>query len=467
MQTTYLINAPRTLNQVSAEHIIMQLPPELEDECNGRIVAMSESAQAYYITEDHIYKLSARDSSNTRFLIALPHEVSETPEVQQVYNVMCSFGSIVELDPCSPILDTVLKCCVAQKPSCSIVTPIYLSRLLSESKFIATKKDVCTYLASLSMLPCNVGANPEHDLFPDRQEYPLARFHTGKVAEVLSIFIEGNSSNHERDDSLWYTSSASLVTLIEIIQRVLPEISWGISAHIVLSLSRAIDGHILSLEKLGEFVFDPTSLKLGPRTMVSLSPRRILASIVLTFITQLGSHIDKAGIPVIEFAFKSIYSKITDMSLPREFLMNYIEEAGLREQQIEQDISEMFSLPIRAYIDLLTPRSLRDSKSVDTSACWIAPESSLLMESQMIYLNRSHLSSSPLNRAFELFDIQSRWRKSAFSALMTDVCSPQESSNIVTECYAREVGRTDCEEIIIIEKREKRILLESRIQFFR
>lgn len=50
----------------------MQLPSDLENECNGQVVAMSEGSQAYYITDTHIYKLLARDSSNTRFLITSP-----------------------------------------------------------------------------------------------------------------------------------------------------------------------------------------------------------------------------------------------------------------------------------------------------------------------------------------------------------------------------------------------------------
>lgn len=437
----------------------MQLPPDLEDECDGQIVAISEDTQAYYIADNYIYKLSARDSSNTRFLVALPNRASDMLET---HNILCTFGSVVELDPCPPTLDTILKCCVAQKPESSITAPIYLSPLLSESKYVATRKDVCTYLASLAMLPCNVDANPKSDLFSDKEEYPLARFHTNKVAEILSIFLESSPINHEENNSLW-APLVSLATLIEIVQRVLPEISWGVAAHTIVSLSRAINGSILSLEKLAEFVLCPASLKLGAQTMVSLSPRRILASIALSFIAQLGARMNKAGICVIEFAFKAIYSKINDMSLPQEFLMAYIEEAGLRDQ-VEKEVSEMFSLPTTACIDLLMPRSLRDSRSIDTSACWMAPESSPLTESQMVYVERSHLSSNPLNRAFELLDIQPRWRKSAFSALMADVCSPQENPNIVTECYTREVGRTDCGEIIVVEKREKRILLASRVQ---
>lgn len=440
----------------------MQLPSDLENECNGQIVAMSESSQAYYITDTHIYKLLARDSSNTRFLITSPGEASES---SQTYGVLCVFGSVVELDPCPPIVNSILRRCVAQKLGSNIVTPIYLSRLLSESNYIGTKRDVCTYLASLAMLPCDLDANSERCLFAANGEYPLARFHTGKVAEILAIFLGGDPSGLGADQSTlsWCTPSIPLAALVNIIQRVLPEVSWGVAAHAIISLSNAIDGCILSLEKLAGFVSDPTSLHLSPQTAIRLSSRQILASIVLSFITQSGIHMTKAGIHVIEFTLKAIVSKVGEISLPHDFLLAYVEEAMLGEQ-LAQKVSEVFSLPIIAYVDLLTPRSLRDLRSVDTSACWMAPERNLSVESQFMYIERSHLSSNPLNRAFELLDIQQRWSKGAFTALMIDVCAPHENPNAITEDYTREVGRTDSGEIVVVEKREKRILLASRVQ---
>ena len=449
------VHAPNNLEQVSTEYIIMQLPPDLENECNGQIVATSEDAQTYYITGDHVYKLFARDSSNTRFLLPSPDGELETP---QLHTALCTFGSVVELDPSPPVLDSILRRCIPQQLGGNIVAPIYLSRLLSESNYVATKKDVCTYLASLAMFPCDTNANPKCDPFTATGEYPLARFHTNKVAEVLALFLRAEPTSLERDSLPWCAPSTPLSTLVETIQRILPETSWGLAIHAIVSLSKTINGHTLSLDKLAEFVSEPTSLNLNAQTTVSLSPRRIIASIVLSFINQSGTHISVSGVHTVKFALKTVYSKLAEMSFPREFLMAYMEEAELSNQL------EQVSLPVIAYIDLLVPRSLRDPKSTDTSSCWISPEDSLLIESQLIYIERSHLSSNPLNRAFELLDIQPRWRKSAFAAFMVDTCAPQEDSNAVTECYTREVGRTDCGEMIVVEKREKRILLASRVQ---
>lgn len=440
----------------------MQLPSDLENECNGRIVAISEDSQAYYITDTHIYRLLARDSSNTRFLITPPSEASDS---SQTHNALCMFGSIVELDPCPPIMDGILRRCVAQKLGDNIVAPIYLSRLLSESNYIGTKIDVCTYLASLAMLPCDINATSGCCLFAANGEYPLARFHTGKVAEVLAIFLRADLNSFETDQNTlsWCAPSTPLAALINIIQRILPGVSWGVAAHTIVSLSNTIDGCILSLEKLAKFVSDPTSLHLSAQTAIHLSPKQILASIVFSFITQSGMHMTKAGIHVIEFTLKAIVSKIDEISLPHDFLIAYVEETMLGEQ-LAQKISEVFSLPITTYLDLLAPRSLRDPKSVNTSACWMTPESNLSIESQITYIERSHLNSNPLNRAFELLDIQPRWSKGAFTAFMIDVCAPHENPNVVTESYTREVGRTDRGEMVVVEKREKRILLASRIQ---
>ncbi|TNJ26233.1 hypothetical protein GMRT_14856 [Giardia muris] len=421
--------------------LVFELPPELEERCEGEIVAASETGLAYFVTSLATYAMHYHDSTNQRLLLRGNEVVGE-------------FTSTVCLTRCAPRLQRILEVFRSAPFSMPLERYAYLSRI-EGVPYIGSKKEVDAFLTAHSITSCPLSLDPMAEA-----EVPLARFDMYFVARALGHQFGAITTvcDEESKQIVMRGATFEVGRIIASCTELLTGASENLLIYVLPLFVSHIEDSRLTAEERISINLTTRMPKISYTATIRLSPRQVLGQILLGEFAELIGVERTAPLPSIPTSLGVLLERLHLLHLPQEIYFAYAQHSNNISLITPQSRGPTVSL----LYHLLRPQALHSDEYTPVSSCWIDPDLPLGVDTRIILISRQGLSSDPLQRAFWLFDRSPRWDVDGFSAMLADACRPEELDETVERC-SRRLGTTSAGAGAVVgERREKRVLLLPR-----
>lgn len=421
--------------------LVFELPPELEERCEGEIVAASETGLAYFVTPHATYAMHYHDSTNQRLLV-------------RGDEVVGGFTSTICLTRCAPRLQRILEVFRPAPFTMPLERYAYLSRI-EGVPYIGSRKEVEMFLTTHAITSCPMGSDSTIEA-----EVPLARFDLYFVARALGHQFGTVTALYDEETKQVIVRGLSFEA-----GRVVAKCTDLLTGATEKLLSCVLPLFISHIEESRITMAERISLNLASRmpkisytATIRLSPRQVLGHILFGELASLAGLERTTTQPSISTTLGLLLERLHLLHLPQELYLVYASSSDDTSLVTPQGPGPT----LRLLCHLIQPRALYSSEYSPISSCWIDPDLPIGLETKVIFISRQGLSSDPLQRAFWLFDRSPRWAVEGFSAMLADACRPEELDEVVDRCSRRLGTTSEGTGVVVGERREKRALLLPR-----